>query len=479
MPFSPAELLPFIAHLTPGRCLVAYSGGVDSHVLLHAMAQLRPQLPGVELRAIHVDHGLHSQSASWALHCMQVCSQMDVPCDVLAVDARASSGTSPEAAARAARYAAFKGIVRSGDLLLTAHHQDDQAETLLLQLLRGAGPRGLAGMAKISRFGAAWLARPLLEFPRAALKACALAQQLRWIDDPSNSESRFDRNYLRHEILPALQRRWPAAPATLARSAQHCAEAAELLEELAQSDLQTVHIPPPEILRVSTLERKEKFFSPVTAQGRMGAADSTESHPGFFPKGAGLSISRLLTLSPARQRNVLRFWIEQASLPPPQQRHVERLRNDVLHAAADAEPCVHWPGAEVRRYRDALYAMPPLTGFSVFRQQMWDLKGPLRIAGAGLLSAYSGRAGLRSEACAAGLQIGFRKGGERIRPTGRAHHATLKNLFQEAGVPPWRRDRVPLLYIDGSLAAVAGFWYAQEFAARADAAAIAIDFQPE
>lgn len=462
MPFSPAGLLPFIAHLTPGRCLVAYSGGIDSHVLLHAMGQLRAQLPGVEVRAVHVDHGLHPQSASWALHCMQVCSQLDVPCDVLAVNARASSGTSPEAAARAARYAAFRGIVRSGDLLLTAHHQDDQAETLLLQLLRGAGPRGLAGMAKISRFGTAWLGRPLLEFSRAALSEYAAAQRLDWIVDPSNADIRFDRNYLRHEILPALQRRWPAASATLARSAQHCAEAAGLLQALAQNDLQATRIPPSDAPAEGKAAGRKKEFQPA------------------MERESGLSVSRLLALSPVRQRNVLRFWIEQAGLPLPQQRHLERLQNDVLRAAADAEPCMYWPGAEVRRYRDALYAMPPLAPFDELQQWKWNFDAPLRIAGAGLVTASPNQGtGLRAEACASDVRIAFRGGGERIRPAGRAHHVTLKNLFQEAGVPPWRRNRVPLLYIGDRLAAVAGYWYAEEFAARPDAAAVEIVFQLE
>ncbi len=439
MSFSPGQLLQFTTRLPRApRYLVAYSGGVDSHVLLHALVQLRGQLPGVELRALHVDHGLQPKSPDWAQHCVRVGAALGVVCEVRAVDARAPPGASPEDAARAARYTVFAEALQPGDVLFTAHHQDDQAETLLLQLLRGAGPRGLAGMAEVSRFGTGWLARPLLEFSRAALRTYALAQSLQWIDDPSNAELRFDRNYLRHEIVPGLQRRWPAAQATLARSAQHCAEAAELLGALAQADLLTL------------------------------------SNAG------SLSVAKLLGLSPARQRNVLRFWIEQSGLPLPQQRHLERLQSEVLHAAPDAEPCMHWPGVEVRRYRDALVVLPPLSGFDAAQQWVWNLDTPLTIAGAGTLTARRNQgAGLRVEACAAGAQITFRNGGERIRPAGRAHHATLKNLFQQAGVPPWRRERVPLLYINGELVAVAGYWYAEEFAAREGAAAIAIEFQPE
>ena len=375
-----------------------------------------------------------------------------------AVDARASSGVSPEAAARIARYAAFSEILQPGDILFTAHHQDDQAETLLLQLLRGAGPRGLAGMAQILRSGTAWLARPLLKFSRAALRDYALTQQLFWIDDPSNVDTRFDRNYLRHEILPGLQQHWPAANVTLARSAQHCAEAAELLEGLAHSDFQDVQMDKTgsaEALLLPPERGKELFAGP-------------------------LSVAKLLALSPARQRNVLRYWIEQAGLPAPQQRHLERLQSDVLHAAIDAEPCMDWPGVQVRRYRDALYAMLPLASFDALQQWTWNLDAPLTLAGAGTLSALRQQGtGLRAEVRANGVRIAFRSGGERIQPAGRAHHATLKNLFQHAGVPPWLRERVPLLYIGGQLAAVAGYWYAEEFTARKGAAAVTIEFQPE
>ncbi|MBI3776520.1 MAG: tRNA lysidine(34) synthetase TilS [Gammaproteobacteria bacterium] len=462
MSFSPAGLLPFIARLARApRYLVAYSGGVDSHALLHALVQLRAQFPGVELGAIHVNHGLQLSSTEWAQHCVQVCAELGVACEVRAVDARALVGTSPEDAARVARYTVFTGLLQPGDVLFTAHHQDDQAETLLLQLLRGAGPRGLAGMAELSRFAHGWLARPLLECSRAALREYALAQQLHWIDDPSNSDTRFDRNYLRHEILPRLQRRWPAASVTLARSAQLCAEAAEVLEVSARADLHAVAIPPTPALAIAELAKRNTGLLPPPAG-----------------KGSGLSVSKLLCLSPARQRNVLRFWIEQLGLPLPQQRHLERLQRDVLHAAADAEPRMHWPGADVRRYRDALYALPPVPGFDASQQWTWNLDAPLHIAGAGTLAPRREQgAGLRAEACAAGVRVAFRSGGERIRPAGRAHHATLKNLFQQAGVPPWQRARVPLLYIGTELAAVAGYWYADEFAARDGA--VAIEFQPE
>lgn len=442
MQFSSHRLLQTLSVLPPStRYYVAYSGGADSHILLHALVQLRGQLPGIEIRALHVDHGLHASSSDWAQHCVGVCAGLDVACDVRQVNAHAQSGESPEDAARNARYAAFAEIMPAGEMLLTAHHQDDQAETLLLQLLRGAGPRGLAGMAKISRYGTAWLARPLLDYPREQLRAYALEHRLQWIDDPSNSDTRFARNYLRHAVMPHLQQRWPAASTTLSRSAQHSAEAAELLEALARIDMKKA------------------------------------LHPNLHHSGGdALSIVELLQLTPARQRNVLRFWIEQAQLPLPQQRHLEHIQSDVLHAEADAEPCVMWPGAEVRRYRDALVAMPPLPQFDLAQVWLWDLATPLHVNGVGTLQARRNLAtGLRAEACAVGVRVAFRSGGERIQPAGQEHHRSLKNLFQAAGVPPWQRDRVPLIFIGQVLAAVTGYWYAEEFAARPGETSIAIN----
>lgn len=441
LPHLSAELQKFPA---ASRYLVAYSGGIDSHVLLRALVALREQWPQVSLAAMHIDHGLHPNSNLWAQHCAQICATLQVPLLLRVVQAQAATGESPEDAARNARYAALAQELKSGDVLLTAHHQDDQAETLLLQLLRGAGPRGLAAMPAMSPLGAAWMARPLLGVSRAVLRAYAEDVQLRWIDDPSNSDTRFDRNYLRAEILPNLKQRWPAAAATLARSAQHCADAAELLETVARQDLHAVQ-------------------SEAANAGEVGS----------------LSIARLLQLPTPRQRNVLRLWIEQCGLPLPQQRHLEHVLSDAVLAPADAEPCVRWPGVEVRRYRDALHAMQPLPELPDIRNVLWQTDAPLHIEGLGRLKVQpASGAGLSAEACREGLRVAFRDGGERIKPPGRAHHATLKHLFQEAGVPPWQRERVPLLFIGSSLVAVAGHWIADEFAARSGEPGWVVDWAP-
>ena len=287
MLFSPAQLLDQLAHLPPAqRYWVAYSGGCDSTVLLHALAALRDQLP-VELHALHVNHNLHEAAPTWAAHCRAVCETLAIPLTEVNVDARAAKGESPEAAARAARYCIFTDVLKAGDGLLLAHHRDDQAETLLLQLLRGSGPRGLAAMPAHRPQGAGWLGRPLLSFSRQELCRYAEAEKLQWIDDPSNFDTDFDRNFLRQRVLPLLQERWPAAATTLGRAAEHQAEAAELLHQLAEEDWQ------------------------LTAG----------------PQADTLQIDSLLRLTPDRQRNVLRYWINSVNtLPLPDRQRLRRRR---------------------------------------------------------------------------------------------------------------------------------------------------------
>jgi tRNA(Ile)-lysidine synthase len=426
----PATLLaalPFTAQIE--RYRLAYSGGLDSHVLLHALASQRDRLHGAELVAVHVDHGLSPNAKQWAEHCAQQCAALGIELLQLSVDAGAEPGESPEAAARHARYRAFAELMHEGDCLLTAHHQDDQAETLLLQLLRGAGPRGLAAMPLWADFAAGWHVRPLLTVSRDALQAYAQQHDLHWVDDESNFDTGFDRNFLRHEILPALKQRFPAAAATLSRSAQHCAEAAQLLAEAAAVDA-------------------------------TGAA---------LPSGA-LSVSALQKLGEMRARNLLHHWIHAAGLPMPSAAHLKRVWEDAIGAAQDSNPLVCWPGAEVRRYRDALFLSAPLVTHDAGQHYDWDLAGPLDISGLGTLrSEVRTGWGLSVKALEdKKLRVRFRQGGETIRPAGRAGHHALKTLLQEAGVPPWQRERLPLLYVDDELVAVADLWVAEEYAAQGE-----------
>ncbi|HHM04893.1 MAG TPA: tRNA lysidine(34) synthetase TilS [Gammaproteobacteria bacterium] len=404
------------AHLPAARLLVAYSGGRDSHVLLHALASVRDGLP--PLAAVHIDHGLQATSAAWAAHCRQVCQALGVDYLGRQVTVRAAPGESPEAAARRARYRALRQCVEQGTLLLTAHHRDDQAETLLLQLLRGAGPHGLAAMPEAAAFGDGLHLRPLLDYSRAQLARYAAGQMLHWIDDPSNEDTRFDRNHLRHALIPGIAERWPGAGRALARAAGHQAEAAALLDQLAAGDL-------------------------------VQAAGTT---PGT------LSIASLLTMDGPRRRNLLRYWLKEKGLPLPNAARLLHIEQNVLRARADAEPLVHWPGAEVRRYRDALYAGPPLPPIDPEFAVEWSLTGPLILPDGTRLRARRGEGeGIRLACCPGGrVTVRYRRGGERCRPAGRGGTRPLKKLLQEQGVPPWARERLPLLYHGAALLAVAG-----------------------
>lgn len=418
---------------------MAYSGGLDSLVLLHAMAQLRLGLSGIELHALHVDHKLQSVSAQWLQHCEAVCAALQIPCRCLTINAQAMPGESPEAAARHARYQAMATVIEAGDCLLTAHHQDDQAETLLLQLLRGAGFHGLAAMPSCIAFGKGLHARPLLAFSRAELREYAERHALAWIEDSSNLNTDFERNYLRQAIMPRLRERWPAMARTLSRSAGHAADAAYLLDVLAERDIHAVQ--------------------------------KTQQNT--------LSVNRLRGLEKARQCNALRAWIRQQDLPLPSTVHIERIISDVILAAHDSTPCVRWPGAELRRYRDDLHIMPPLPAHDVSQVFTWEMHNPLTLADQTQLCAMpTPGAGIKATSTdTPTVTVQFRQGGERCRPVGRHHTHELKKLFQEQAIPPWQRDRIPLIYVDGQLAAVADLWVCDPFHVADDDLGLVIQWQ--
>lgn len=400
---------------------------MDSHVLLHVLAGLRAEL-AVSVGAVHVNHGLHTDAARWDEHCRALCAELELDYVALAVDARAGRGDSPEATARTARYAALAGWLPHGHCLLTAQHRDDQAETLLLQLLRGGGVHGLAAMPAYSRFGAGTRLRPLLDTTRDELRAYAERQRLRWVNDPSNFDTGFDRNYLRHRVMPALQVRWPAASASLTRSAAHQAEAAALLDSIGQQDLRAA----------------------------AGAAANQLRH------------SVISDLPALRQRNALRYWLRQLTGTTPSTAVLEHILHDVPGSRADAQPCVRWGHYELRRYRNTLFLLRQLPAPDPARVLAWSLAAPLTLpAGGGVLSAHpqTGQ-GLRQSAIgAAGVSVGWRRGGESCVPAGRGQHHALKKLFQERGIPPWQRARIPLIYIEDRLALVPGLCVCEPFRA--------------
>ncbi|MEE8157329.1 MAG: tRNA lysidine(34) synthetase TilS [Gammaproteobacteria bacterium] len=430
MHFDEARLADVLARDVPGpeqaQYCVAFSGGCDSAVLLRAMATLVSTWPAAHLRAVHVDHGLDDDSPGWAAHCADFARQCAVDFEDYRVEVTAIHDQGVEAAARGARYKLLRERLRPGEVLLTAHHADDQLETFLLQLMRGAGIAGLSAMPAIRAFGAGLHVRPLLEFERRQLVDYGRTQALTWLDDPSNLNLRFDRNLLRHEVVPQLRSRWPAAAAAVTRSAAHCAEALELCDQFAAADV-----------------------------GHVGDSDSLEC-------------TVLSRLSPARLRNALRWWIRRNGRPAPSSARLGSIVGDILGASPDATPVVTWGGTEIRRYRDRIYIMTPL-GQLAAAPMLWTVPEELSLgAGRGNLGAEpsqgQGLAVARLEKSR--VTVVSRTGGERLTPKGHRQSKQLKKLFQEQGVLPWMRERVPLVYVNGELAAVADICVAQEFSAR-------------
>ncbi len=382
-----------------GPLLVGFSGGLDSTVLLHALASSEA-VRQHGLRALHVDHGLHPQSGAWAEHCLSVCANLGIALSLRRV-VLDQAQLGPEGAARHARYAAFAAELQPGETLVLAHHRDDQAETVLLRLLRGSASRGLAAMAAQRAIGAGQLWRPLLAIGRDDLRAYGESQRLHWLDDPSNSEARFDRNFLRQQVLPLLHQRWPQASHALAHSARRLAEDADLLDQECARRLM----------------------------------------PCRGPNADTLAVAALTALAPAWQSRVLRHWLAELGLPALNAQGVDTVLGPLLAARADAKPSFAWSGAVLHRWQGGLWAEFQAPRLPPDWQQAWD--------GCGLLTLPDGQVFALDRpdpATPLPLRVALRRGGERIRLPGRDHRSALKTVLQDAGVPPWQRARLPLLF---------------------------------
>lgn len=399
------------------RVYVAYSGGVDSHVLLHLCASIL-QLKD-KLTAVYVHHGLQAEAEAWAGHCEKIAKDLGVEFLTLRVNARAGAGESPEEAARNARYSALKSLINAGDVLLLAQHREDQLETVLLQLFRGSGLPGLSGMPERQAFGSGMMFRPLLNTPKRAIGDYAQTHQLSWVEDPSNQSNDYDRNFLRNAVVPLLRQRWPVIDKTVARSAKHCADAQVLVEEVA-----------------------DELFNAVFDQ-----ADQT------------LCISRLIEHLHHPQQLILRQWFRRLGLKMPAQAFVGRILSEVVAAGGQRNPVLPGQGYCIRRYRDKLYCLKAAER-EVQQDLVWPIgQASIKISRDQILSSEPSSKGILYEYWRkAKVEIRFRRGGEKISLPGRQGHHTLKNLFQEAGIPPWQRGAIPLIYLDGTLAAVGDKW---------------------
>ena len=390
--------------------LVAFSGGPDSTALLHGLAH-EPLARARGLRAAHVDHGLHADSARWAAHCARFCQALDVPCAQVRVEVPRDDGKGLEAAARQARHAALADLLHDGEWLLFGHHRDDQVETVLLKLLRGAGPEGLGGMRMRRPFGSGQLWRPLLQLPRATLLDYVAAHRLDCIDDPSNADTHLARNRLRHEVLPGLLRYWPQACDSILHSAALSRDAADALRSQWLPAFDALH---------------------DRASG-------------------SLDLIGWRALLPALREPLLDHWLHARGLSAPgaaQRRQIERQ----CDARAGQLPCVRWAGIELHIWKQRLWALPTQAPVDPDWQQHWSGE-PLALPDGGELALTAPAARLAQP-----LQVRMRRGGERIRPAGDPHTRELRSLFQQAQMPPWRRNACPLLYADGELIAVADRW---------------------
>lgn len=411
------------------RVVVALSGGVDSIVLLDLLRRMAAR-GRLRLSALHVNHQLQSHAGDWATFCRRFCRASGIPLRVVKVDV--ASGASVEHAARLARYRAL--LARPADFVALAHNQDDQAETLLLHLFRGSGIRGLAGMRvvsgpplPVSASNPVRMLRPLLDVPREAIARYAAQRKLEWIEDPTNTSSRFTRNFLRAEVLPRVAERFPSYRDALARAARHAAEAVELLDDVARRDI------------------------PAGNEHALGVA-------------------ALRALAPLRAKNALSRFLRDHGVEIPSAERLDEVVRQVLTARADARICADLGAAQLRLHRGALVVVPD--GMRDVRpvDRVWRGEGKVELPElGGTLVMTLARGGGLSAARLGGapVTIRTRKGGERLRPRAAGATRTVKNLMQEARMPAWQRDRIPFIYCGDELVCVPGLAMASGFLGKA------------
>ena len=414
------------------KYVIAYSGGIDSHVLLYCCVKLK--LP---VRAIHVHHGLQEIADEWVEHCRSICEQLDVYLDVMFVDAKQQNGQSPEESARNARYAVLHDNLQDGDCLITAQHQNDQAETLLLQLFRTASAAGLAAMPERKQLGKCLHIRPLLPFSRLEIEAFAKESRLHWIEDPSNQDVTFDRNYVRKNIIPVLTERWPEIAKQLSTVAGIQQGNLRVLEDMAAIDLANVVVIP--------------LFQSILCR---------------YPVISVLSITGLKKLSTERLFNLLRYWVISEAGVSPTRNLLQEIVKTIIHTKQDVKSFVAYSDFEYRKYRDGLYLLKAGTEIDIEEDIVWEPLSPIVLPGLNTRFSVLKRpgTGLKIELLSKPLRLRFRQGGERFHPENRQHSQSLKKILQEEGVPPWERNTFPLLYFNDECIAVVGLWISKQYA---------------
>jgi len=409
------------------RLIVGLSGGADSVVLLDCLNRAARKWRW-RVSALHVNHQLSPNAGRWSSFCRRLCRARGIPFESVKVEV--ARGSNLEAAARMARHAVFAR--QRGDYVVLAHHVDDQVETLLLQLLRGAGVRGLAAMPVLRkakggrqersgrtgrRQSSPAVLRPLLDVTREEIVEYARKRGLKWIEDESNLDTRFRRNFLRHEILPLIERRFPSYRVTIARSARHLAEASRVLDEIAVSD---------------------------------GAAGLREG---------ALAVDALRRLPPARARNLLRYFLAERGIELPGTARLEEAMRQALGSRRDARVSIDLDGARLMRYRGSLHVVRSMAAVPADRFSLrWNGEPRLVLPGTGVVTLARARgSGISIPSLRKGaVTIRLRQGGERLQPDCGRPRRSLKNLLQEARVAPWLRERLPLVFCGSDLVWAAG-----------------------
>ncbi|MFT5082433.1 MAG: tRNA(Ile)-lysidine synthase [Lentisphaeria bacterium] len=402
------EIMPNMVDV--GTVWVAFSGGLDSSVLLHLASrwQQSSEFADKTLAALHVNHQLSSQATRWREHCHTIAANYKIPfvCETVTV-AKSQRGVEHEA--REQRYRAFAKHMGDRDVMLFAHHAEDQAETMLFRLLRGSGLTGLCGMAASRPLARGKLLRPLLHHSKQQLCAYAAQYGLEWVEDESNFNTDFDRNFLRQQIFPLLRDRWASAVQKMTQSAQWLSEAEHLLMEHAEQDL------------CRCQHRKERL-------------------------GESIALETFFDFSVARQKNIIRFWVKRHNYTLPSADQLAQL-SSLLSAKIDGLPTLAWGQCELRRYANRVYLIPRLGPVNSGEEVEWSGATVAALADGSRLECLSAGTGP--------FQISFRCGGERCKPLTRGHSQRLKKLLQEYAVEPWLRDRAPLIRVAGAIVAVA------------------------
>jgi tRNA(Ile)-lysidine synthase len=445
MSYSAADLNAVLdAHAPAGATglVVALSGGADSASLLAAAAALGATFRGLHLRAVHIDHGLQIAAVSFREACAALCASLDIPLTVIAVSIQTPPGVSIEARAREARYTALALELKAGECLLTAHHNEDQAETLLLQALRGAGLKGMSAMPVCRPLGRGWHLRPVLEVPQGELLAFgtstpAVSMPGASVADPMNQDQCLERGFLRRQLWPVITSRWPGAGKALSRAARHAAEAQALLDRAAAAD-------------VSMLR-----------------------------DGVALSVPGLRALGEQDRINALRFWLREAGVEAPSTARLTEALRQIFEARADQLPRIGWGSVALRRYRQRVFlteARPPrLEGTRRWCARSGSVVelGP----GLGVLRWVAQPGGIDQRRLPEILMIRPRQGGETLKPARHAKTQSVQHLCQSQGVLPWMRDALPLVFADDVLIAVGDLWMDARWCAAQGEPGFAIDWR--